>query len=296
MAFNYKDICFGNKLFAIETGKEVDPKYVYYWYLTDEFSKLFKNQIFGLIGGVSLNNFREIEISFPLLAEQKRIVKILDDTFSQVVKAKENTEKNLKNSKQLFESYLENIFANPGEDWEEMELKKVCVKLFAGGDVPKDNFSKFETDKFSIPIFSNGIGENALYGYTDIKRVSEPSVTISARGTIGYPTVRRIPFYPIIRLIVATPNKGIINIDFLNYFVSSLKFSNTGSSIPQLTIPMIENQKILFPSLEKQEKIVKKLNKLSVETKKLEGVYQKKIADLEEFKKSILQKAFSGSL
>ena len=32
------------------------------------------------------------------------------------------------------------------------------------------------------------------------------------------------------------------------------------------------------------------------ETKKLEAIYQQKISDLEELKKSVLQKAFSGEL
>ena len=54
---------------------------------------------------------------------------------------------------------------------------------------------------------------------------------------------------------------------------------------------------MIFPkSLKTQESIVQKLDALSTETKKLESIYQQKINDLEELKKSILQKAFNGEL
>ncbi|MEG2687462.1 MAG: restriction endonuclease subunit S, partial [Christensenellaceae bacterium] len=89
-----------------------------------------------------------------------------------------------------------------GVEWK--TLGKVC-NLSAGGDVPKDRFSKDKTEKYSIPIYSNGIGENALYGYTDSTKIESRCVTIAARGTIGFPALRTEPFYPIIRLICAVP-------------------------------------------------------------------------------------------
>ena len=57
------------------------------------------------------------------------------------------------------------------DGWKLKRLGDVCEKLFAGGDVPKNNFSKIKTDKFDIPIFSNGIKNKGLYGYTDIKTI-----------------------------------------------------------------------------------------------------------------------------
>ncbi len=59
----------------------------------------------------------------------------------------------------------------------------------------------------------------------------------------------------------------------------------------------IENYLISFPkSLKEQQSIVQKLDTLSAETKKLEAIYQQKLHDLEELKKSVLQKAFAGEL
>jgi len=59
----------------------------------------------------------------------------------------------------------------------------------------------------------------------------------------------------------------------------------------------LNKYKISFPkTLKEQQAIVQKLDALSAETKKLEAIYQSKINDLEELKKSVLQKAFSGEL
>jgi type I restriction enzyme S subunit len=57
-----------------------------------------------------------------------------------------------------------------------------------------------------------------------------------------------------------------------------------------------ENELFPFPSLKEQQSIVKKLDALSAETKKLEAIYQKKIENLEELKKAVLGKAFRGEL
>ena len=70
--------------------------------------------------------------------------------------------------------------------------------MVAGDDAPKDNMSKEKTEEYMVPIISNGIGENALYGYTNTAKICTPAVTVAARGTIGYAAYRDYPFFPII--------------------------------------------------------------------------------------------------
>ncbi len=248
------------------------------------------------VPNLNVNSVRDFLVPIPPLPEQQRIVAILDEAFATIGKAKANAEQNLKNAKELFESYLQGVFENKGEDWEAKTLGEVCEELFAGGDVPKGNSSKYETDEFRIPIFSNGEKNKGLYGFTNISRVTKPSITISARGTIGYSEIRHSSFYPAIRLIVVTPKNDIVSLHYLKYVIAGIDFKHSGSSIPQLTVPMIKEYPISFPSLKQQQVIVQKLDALSLETKKLEAIYQQKINDLEELKKSVLQKAFSGEL
>lgn len=147
------------------------------------------------------------------------------------------------------------------------EIGSIAV-LGAGGDVPKARFSAEKTVEFNIPIYSNGIEEKAIYGYTDIPKVDEPSITISARGTIGWCALRKEPFYPIVRLIYVTPNNEIL-IDFLKYVIDTIKFKVPKTGIPQLTIPMVSKYKIPVPPLEVQREIVRILDNFTFLTAEL---------------------------
>lgn len=117
LAYNSEyDICFVNKLFAFESKNSIFPKFVFYYYQSSDFSKHFKNRLAGLIGGVSLQKFKEIQCPVPPLEEQKRIVKILDEKIAQLEKIKTNAQTNLQNAKDLFQSQLTKAFSN--NDWE----------------------------------------------------------------------------------------------------------------------------------------------------------------------------------
>jgi len=238
-----------------------------------------------------------IEIPLPPLTQQKEIVATLDQTFAAIDTAKANAEQNLQNAKELFESYLQNIFENKGDDWEEKTLEQISESVFAGGDKPKENFSKEKTKEYNIPIYANAVKKRGLYGYTNKARVLKHSVTIAARGSgTGHTELRKESFYPIVRLIVVIPNSEIMDLQFLKHSIDNLDILRSGSAIPQLTVPMMKAYKISYPSIIEQKKIVQRLNILSSECKKLEASYTQKLADLEELKKSILQKAFSGQL
>jgi type I restriction enzyme S subunit len=142
------------------------------------------------------------------------------------------------------------------------ELDEVCLSISAGGDLP-ENYMKgqqFPTDEFPYPIYSNGTESNALYGYTDNYKINSDAVTISARGTIGYHTVRKSKFTPIVRLITLLPNSSIIIAKFLNYALDITPIGSSGGSIPQLTVPNVKKISIPIPPLEIQEDIVKTLD------------------------------------
>lgn len=289
-----QEVCFGNKLFAFVGNKNIDSKYVFYYYFSSGFQKYFSLEMAGIIGGVSMNKFKDLEIPLPPLQEQKRIVAILDEAFTAIDKAKANTEQNLKNVKELFERTKSEIFNKLGDD--RVLIASVCNEIFAGGDAPKD-YSKERNKKHNIPIIANAVKDNGLYGYSDKERVSLPSITIAARGSgTGHTEIRYEPFFPIVRLIVLTPNTDKITLEFLKYSVQNLDILSSGSAIPQLTVPMLKEYSISLPSIKEQQTIVSKLDALREQTKKLEAVYTQKLQDLDELKKSVLQKAFSGDL
>lgn len=176
------------------------------------------------------------------------------------------------------------------EDWEVVRLGDVC-EILAGGDVPKDSFSKTKTEEYQIPILSNGIGEKALYGFTNQARIEKPCITISARGTIGYCSLQTEPFYPIVRLIVVLPKAGL-NPRFLYYVTMFANIEGTKSGIPQLTIPMVKKIQIPLPPLAEQEKIAEILSEADNEITLLE----QKLESLKSQKRGLMQNLLNGKV
>lgn len=169
---------------------------------------------------------------------------------------------------------------------EYVKIGDIC-KLSSGGDVPKENFSKEKTEEYNIPIYSNGIGENALYGYTNIEKVKAPCVTISARGTIGYCELREENFYPIIRLVCAVPKDGL-NAKFLKYCIDITKFAVPTTGIPQLTVPMVSKYSIPLPPLPVQEEIVRILDNMTSLTAELTAELKARQKQYEYYRDSLL--------
>ena len=246
-----------------------------------------------------------IEIPLPSLPQQKEIVGVLDKAFAIIDIAKANAEQNLQNAKELFESYLQNIFENKGDDWEEMTLGEVC-SLYQGlainaktkhALVEKSNLPllrikdlKNNTEvKFIDP---NNYPANALVSEEDIIYTRTGSLGLVFRGRKG---VLHNNSFKVV------PNDSLSK-DFLFIWLQNPIFQSKIMSLaqkaaqPDITHKIFKIQKINIPPLAEQKIIVNKIDALSTETKKLEAIYTQKIADLEEMKKSVLQKAFSGQL
>ena len=139
-------------------------------------------------------------------------------------------------------------------------LDKVCKRIYAGGDVPKDRYSTVKTAEYAIPIYANAEKDNGLYGYTDTARENELSITVAARGTIGFTAIRREPFLPVVRLITVVPDLSTVSERYLYYALRNCKPASSGTSIPQLTVPDIKKNEIELYSLSVQETIADKLD------------------------------------
>lgn len=258
---------------------------------------------------IKLGMLTEFEIPVPPLAEQKKIAKKLDEVFEGVAKARELAEKNLKNSRELFESYLQSIFTDPGKDWEENNMgefatlqygytgkakKEGLYRYIRISDTRKDGLVK-EKNKVYLDDFNSS--DNYILNNEDL---------LTAR--IGASAGKVLFFTEDEKSIFAS---YLIRIHFNNKFENKFYwyFSKTrfywdqvrqlsaGAAQPQFNGNALKHILFLHPkSLSEQKAIVKKLDALSTETKKLEAIYKQKLADLEELKKSILKQAFAGEL
>lgn len=293
----------------------IDYNFLEYFLNTD----LSVNQLTGNISGatrprVNLSDVRNIEVPLPPLPEQQRIVAILDEAFAVIDQAKANAEQNLKNAKELFESYLQGVFENKGEDWDEMKLCEIGNAQT--GTTPKtadpENYGDFmpfikpADVNFSligdIRYDHGGLSEVGLKKGRLMKKGSILMVCIGATiGKVGFSEKDVSCNQQINSLTV----KNDFEPKFIYYAMTSREFQNKvllEGKGAQATLPIInkskwENLTISFPNLKKEQQIlVENFETLSSETKKLETHYQQKINDLDELKKSILQKAFLGEL
>lgn len=280
----------------IRFNKQIVPKYfVLYAQSIKYFIDIDSESTGATRKRISRKNLEKISVPIPPLEEQKRIVAVLDKKFAQIETLKTAAEKNLQNTKQLFQAELEHEFNN--KDWNIVYLEEVSKQMVSGGDAPKDHFSKEKTEKYRIPIYANAVADNGLYGYTDNATINEPSITIAARGSgTGFVSLRNDSFVPIVRLIVIIPNTELVKHEYLYYALRNINIEHNGTAIPQLTLPMIKKYCIPLPPLEEQKRIVAHLDSLSEKVYLLEEIYTKQISDCDELKQSLLAKAFEGNL
>lgn len=242
--------------------------FLYYLLCSTVVQKMMEKKAFngGAVSNLNADIVRALELPVPPLPVQEEIVRILDEYTDLEAELEAKLSEEIELKQKQYEFYMDKLLTF-GDDVERKKLGEVCI-LSAGGDAPKTNMSKIKSDEYKYPIYSNGIGDNALYGYTDEYKISSPCVTVAARGTIGWAALRMEPFYPIVRLICVLPNDyDELNVSFLKYFIDIMEFPVPEGGIPQLTVPMLKNREIPIPSLTEQERIVKILDKYDTYTR-----------------------------
>ena len=310
--YNY---AFGGFMGQVTPKEKLDSKFLFYLMTSDNYKK-FINE---LSDGANINNLKfsdlgQFEIPLPPLPEQQRIVSILDEAFSVIERSRNNAEQNLKNAKEVFESYLQGVFGFQNENWEIKCLDELGTitssKRIYKSEYVKDGVPFYRTKE--IKELSNG-KPISLELFISRERYEEIKLTfgvpkigdllMSAVGTIGEIMVieNEDEFYFKDGNIVWFKDFGKLDTNYLKYaltaFVEKIKSLAIGAAYSALTIEKLNKYKIAFPkTIIEQQTIVRQLDALRAETQKLEAVYQKKLDDLDELKKSVLRKAFAGEL
>jgi type I restriction enzyme, S subunit len=261
--------------------------------------------------GIYLNQLNNFTIPIPPLTEQKHIVATLDEAFTAIAKAKENTEMNLQNAKELFESELNSVFENKGVGWEEKRLDEIAATFGRGKSKHRPrNDKKLYGGKY--PFIQTGDVRNADKFITQYSQTyNEVGLAQSKlwhKGTICITIAANIAETGILSFdscfpdsmigLVVDPKKADANFTYyaLQFLKGALQLLGKGSAQDNINMGTFKTQTFPFPKLEIQKKIAYQLDTLSAETKKLEAIYHQKLNALEELKKSILEKAFKGEL
>lgn len=293
-----------NNLFRIKIErKDLTNDYLTHFLSQEHIQNYLATQGSATMPALNFGQLKTIEVKFPPLPEQQRIVAILDEAFSVIERSRNNAEQNLKNAKELFESYLQGVFQNG--NWEmktlgEIGRPKMCKRIMkhqtsTTGEIPFYKIGTF--GKTADAFISKEIYDEYSTKYSFPKF---GDILISASGTIG----RRVrydgepAFFQDSNIVwIDNDEKHVLN-DYLYVFYQFCDWQpSKGATISRLYNSNLTSIKIVFPKLlEEQKNILKKIDIVSSVTQKLEAIYQKKIDDLEELKKSILQKAFAGEL
>lgn len=290
---NIKKGIINQALLKLSPSNKVSNVFLKLWMQSENFQQSLEKHSKGaaIKNVASVAILKKIEIPLPAFHEQQRIVSILDEVFGAIAKAKANAEQNLKNAKGLFDSYLQNVFEAKGEGWEEKNFED-CFKLKSGDGLTSKNMS----EDGEYPVF----GGNGIAGLHNNFNLSGSNVIIGRVGALCG-NVRHIT-----ENIWLTDNAFKVvglKFDYDHTFLTYLlNYKNLRSFARQAAQPVISNSSLKnvvleFPkSLKEQQNIAQKLDVLLLETKKLEAIYKQKINDLDELKKSVLQKAFAGEL
>ena len=287
--------------------------FFYYLLLSPNVQKQFEIEAKGsTVRNLNTEIVSNINVSYPPLEEQKRIVKILDEKFAQLESLKANAQTNLQNAKDLFQSQLTKAFSNT--TWEKKRLGDICSKIVDGthnsppntkeGDyqyITAKNIKLSGIDLSDITYVTKEIHESI---YSRCNPEKGDVLLIKDGATTGIAVVNELDyqFSMLSSVALLKFDRNILDSYCLAYLLNSdetykrFRAKMEGAAITRLTLVKIKDFEIPLPPLSEQKRIVEELDALSEKVLQLQEIYTKQIANCDELKQSLLQKAFEGEL
>jgi type I restriction enzyme S subunit len=279
-------------LLKITPSNKLDSRFLEYYMKSNIFYNFLNADAKGaaIKNVASVKELKKIPVMVVSISQQQAIVTKLDEVFTAINQAKANIEKNIQNAKELFQSKLNQIFSKKGNGWEEDKLGGVVQ--FTNGRNQKEVLDENGT----YPIL--GSAGNTM-GYANNFLCEKGSVIIGRKGNISKPLFIDFKFWNVDTAFGLFPKNNLITPRFNYYLCLNIDFAshNKGTTIPSLVKSDLVQIQVTYPKrIETQKQIVTQLDQLQEQTNLLVTKYQQKLNNLEELKKSILEKAFKGEL
>lgn len=309
-----QDVCFGNKLCAFVS--KIDNRYIFYFLQTSDFRNIFSYNKNGLIGGVSVNKLKDIEIPLPPLAEQGRIVAKIEELFAGIDAGIENL-KSVKNQIALYrQSVLKSAFDGTlykTTEWNFTSIGTVC-------DInPKTVLPDFSDDSIvsflPMPTVEAETGafspETVEYkkvkkGYTkfqnnDVLFAKITPCMENGKSCVVRDLIQGVGFGST-EFHVLRCHAGMLP-EYVFYFVVQKVFRSKAipfmtGAVGQKRVPAdyLRDCEIPVPTLDEQKRIVAEIESRFERADALETAVDRALSNAEKLKQAVLKKAFSGEL
>jgi type I restriction enzyme S subunit len=291
-------------------SKKLEPDFLKYLFVAegDDILRFASGSVHQTIYFPEVKAFH---VCHPDRPEQRRIVGILDEAFDGIATAQANAEKNLQNARALFESHLNAVFTQRGDGWKQKTLAEIAT-VFGRGKSRHRPRNEPTLYGGPYPFVQTGDIRNAEHFVTHYSQTySELGLAQSRlwpKGTICITIAANIAETAILGFDACFPDSviGVVtnpkeaDDGFVEYLLQSFKASiqakGKGSAQANINMGTFECEYFPFPKVSEQKRIVTKLDDLHEETQRLESIYQRKLATLDELKKSLLHQAFTGKL
>ena len=310
LVINTKPMSTNQGCKSLVPSSQIQHKFLYYYLssIVELLESLGTGATFKELSGSKL---KEVPVPVPPLAEQQRIVAVLDEAFAGLAIAEANAATNLGNARALFECHLNAVFSQRGEGWVKKRL----------GELSRINYGYTEsaTSERVGPRFlritdiqGNRVNwETVPYCRIDKAdlqkyKLADGDIVFARTGaTTGKSYLVSTPPNAVFAsyLIRVQLTETVLSPRFLNLFFQTQSYWDairsgvSGSAQGGFNATKLGELEIPFPSSPKtQQEVVTELDALAAETQRLTRLYEQKQAALASLKKSLLHQAFSGNL
>jgi type I restriction enzyme S subunit len=318
IGFNTVPVAFNQQINAIIPNRSLAiPEFFFYQVL----SCRFRNQLESLASGttvsiVNKSRFNSIEIVLPPLSEQQRIVGVLDEAFASLATAQAHAAQNLQNARALFESHLQAVFTNEIFANYTHRLSDFCERITKGSS-PKWQGMAYVKKPGVLFVTSENVHENRLIvdepKYVEERFNNKEKRSILKRGDVLTnlvgASIGRTAVYDLDDVANINQAVGLIRCHadkmynhYLMYYLNSPSMkahfhsNEVNNARANISLSFVSEVEVPVTTIEHQKAVVERIRDFHRETQRLESIYQRKLAAIDEFKKSILHQAFSGEL